>query len=564
MKPTLVRACAAVALTGALVGALTLSDGPDGYAQVQKGKDPAVKGPMPAEPLGAVHCLGCHSGPLEGRDYKDCPPEALVAYRTYQNRKVDGHPITEFVRLNEAPTWDVHDLHRLAHKNIVPGAGPDGKPNLAAQMQEVLEPHRPKGYKVHEAAECLTCHATDLLAGQKLGLGKKFPDHFAVEDGVSCEACHGMAGDWFARHVRGETWRQKTPAEKAAHGQADLRDPYVRAKVCASCHVGDKAEGKFVSHEIYAAGHPPLPPFELVTYCRDEPRHYFTHRQNKYLKDLAKRDPNRALTSFHYQPPAEADAADGVYPDARDFAVGTVATFETAMTLLAADAATLKKDEVLDFAHFDCYACHHDLRVDGERRKPRPGIAPGRPVMRPWGVENVEVVLQHAESTAQGKGGPLPMLGADVREQIKKLRDTFNARPFGDPEVVATSGGALAKLSGGAQAEVRKVQYTNAETLRLHQVLAERVATLKGRDVLVDHDMVQPMLWGLVVLREDLGFEREEVKAPELDKLVRLRIRDRERVAVEPRLKERYGQIYGFKRDAFFPAAEAFASGFKK
>ena len=67
--------------------------------------------------------------------------------------------------------------------------------------------------------------------------------------------------------------RRRRP-EKSAKGLWDIRDPEVRAQRCASCHVGNAAEGKFVTHAMYAAGHPPLPPLEVMTFSRDQPMHY--------------------------------------------------------------------------------------------------------------------------------------------------------------------------------------------------------------------------------------------------------------------------------------------------
>ena len=32
--------------------------------------------------------------------------------------------------------------------------------------------------------------------------------------------------------------------------------------MCLSCHLGNAREGRVVTHEMYAAGHPPLPGFE--------------------------------------------------------------------------------------------------------------------------------------------------------------------------------------------------------------------------------------------------------------------------------------------------------------
>ena len=159
------------------------------------------------------------------------------------------------------------------------------------------------------------------------------------------------------------------PGEKSdKYHQVDLRDPYTRAEKCASCHVGNKAEGKFVTHEMYAAGHPPLPPFEVVTFAHDAPRHYHTHRENKALAAMPA---EAAWKNFHFRTPADKEHPDGACPEARAFALGAVAGFDATMKLLADDAADTPKDQLLDFAHFDCYACHHDLKVPSWRQNAR-------------------------------------------------------------------------------------------------------------------------------------------------------------------------------------------------
>ena len=43
------------------------------------------------------------------------------------------------------------------------------------------------------------------------------------------------------------------------------------AEVCLSCHVGNAQQGKVVTHEMFAAGHPPISGFEIETFpapCR--------------------------------------------------------------------------------------------------------------------------------------------------------------------------------------------------------------------------------------------------------------------------------------------------------
>ena len=53
---------------------------------------------------------------------------------------------------------------------------------------------------------------------------------------------------------------------------------------CATCHVGSPADGKFVTHEMYAAGHPPLPPLEVMTFSRDQPMHYKLPKDLPYFR----------------------------------------------------------------------------------------------------------------------------------------------------------------------------------------------------------------------------------------------------------------------------------------
>ena len=172
-------------------------------------------------------------------------PQGFGAYLKYREKGT-----TNFVLMNESRFWDTTDLHAKAFENIRPAYGPDKKPtNLAGQMQDILSqtPSRmDKGYRVEAAAECLTCHASVQPAGRASPLAAKRPEHFLTE-GVSCEACHGDGRKWFFEHTD-ETWREVPGAKKQAeYGQIDLRDPYTRTLKCASCHIGNKAEGKFVT-----------------------------------------------------------------------------------------------------------------------------------------------------------------------------------------------------------------------------------------------------------------------------------------------------------------------------
>jgi len=530
---------AAIALAG-LFAAAALVPGPTGYAQAPKAA-PAKA----SEAITALHCIGCHGGP---------PSEAFKEYER------EGR--TKFIRLDEYPTWNDHDLHSQAYRNLVPD---EKARNLPWQMQQVLAPVRGPGYAVHQAAECLTCHAVDLTANQKppVPLKDKTADHFHTRYGVSCEACHGLADAWFGPHFQTK-WREVAPETKQAeYGLVDLRDPYTRAMKCASCHVGNKAEGKFVTHEMYAAGHPPLPPFELVTFARDAPRHYHTHRENAALAAM---DPAAAWKNFHYRNPKDE------CPEARDFAVGTVAAFESAMRLLADDAKETRAGELLDFAHFACVACHHDLKHPSYRQARGYRGAPGRPTMRPWATETLRAVLQHAEAAEGGDTEKLTAATKAVRDGLIALNRGFDARPFGVPETVAREADGLAGKCRTVRPELARVVYSPAATEALYRRLAERLTLADAKPgpdgLYLDHDTAQQAVWGLRVLQEELqaskrpGYTPDPKAAAELDRVTTLHVRGvkREPVAGE-RLKARLERIGKFDPAVFLPRAKEWLKG---
>jgi hypothetical protein len=86
--------------------------------------------------------------------------------------------------------------------------------------------------------------------------------NFKASEGVSCESCHGAAGNWIRSHTRPDY----THADRVASGMRDLQNVYVRANTCVACHQN-------VDAKILAAGHPELI-FELDGQSVAEPKHW--------------------------------------------------------------------------------------------------------------------------------------------------------------------------------------------------------------------------------------------------------------------------------------------------
>ena len=491
MKPTILRCAAAILLSGL---ALSIAH----FEQPMQGQPAPAKVAQLRESVSATHCIGCHAG------------EKSPAYQEYKDEKR-----TEFIRLDEYHTWNELDLHRFAHKNITPSekGGPNGGPNLAWKMQAALQQDKKrqvngKAYQVERAAECLACHAVDLswnaLNSTALPIDKTLMDdekvpRFSTRFGVSCEACHGFADKWLGEHIK-ISWRDKKPDDKLKEfGQVDLRSPRVRAERCASCHVGSKDEGKFVTHEMYAAGHPPLPVFEMANYGREQPAHYYPANANEAYKKMfddeqknKKPDiPASVRNRFHYRPDEIGEA--------RDVAIGAIVGFRNNVKLLEHDAGNLKDGELLDFAHFDCAACHHDLKSPSDRQNRRGGI-PGRPLMK-VPTELLEVVVDHA-SNLEGAGRELNTESYHrFSKELEGLRTAFDARPFGNPVEIEKSAKSLNELSSKMLDDLENRAFRRDPKMGLQQAISARLLKLgEAKDGYLDHDSAQQLAWALRAL----------------------------------------------------------------
>jgi hypothetical protein len=468
--------------------------------------------PDPAKPrkpedriLGADNCTRCHREP------------------TPEDKGPGG--ASEFLRMDESAIWQKYDLHGKAFAALTS--------TLGRQMAERLK------FDVAKSAQCLTCHAVDLTPEKKPA--DKSAGEFYTRFGVGCEACHGFANLWNTPHAK-PSWRDEEPAAKEKLGEWDMRNPARRAERCASCHVGQPAEGKFVTHEMYAAGHPPLPAVEVMAFSRDQPMHYAFARDLPYLRDLAAKDPERCWRLFHFR------GAERESQAARQVAVGAVMSFRAAMKALAdAARATDPARDALDLAHFDCYACHHDLQSPSWRQERGYVGVPGRPQIRPGYALLARLV-------AEGTGG---RAAGQFQPKFDALTAAFDRRPFGVPGEVAAAAGELVAWCDAVLKELEEVRFDKAQTARLRKQLAEFAAAKPAgpKDATFDYEAAQQLVWAADVLRSELGdAERAKRIAAELDALKGLprQVRDPSDTAfLATRLNDRYRRMYGFEPGPF-------------
>ena len=225
---------------------------------------------------------------------------------------------------NEYITWSRVDKHATRAYQVLF----DERSKRIARNLGLKEP-------AHEAKLCLDCHTYNPPSAQR-------GERFNVADGVSCEACHGPAEGWIKSHVAPGT----THADNVAHGLYPASEPLAQARLCLSCHFGNK--DRFVTHRMMGAGHPRLS-FELDTFAQTQPAHFVID--------------------------ADWQARKGAWDATRVWAVGQALAAAELLDVLT-DAKRSRDGFFPELVVFDCHACHHPM--SDVRWSPRAGASPGR------------------------------------------------------------------------------------------------------------------------------------------------------------------------------------------
>ena len=341
---------------------------------------------------------------------------------------------------------------------------------------------------VTTSKQCIGCHSVSAppQAGREVNYRPK-------EEGVNCVACHGSYLEWVGQHLStGDTpWSHKTRAMKwEESGMVDLWNPVTRARLCLSCHVGDPdaKTGKFITHAMYAAGHPPLPSIEVATYSEEQPRHWLNLRSKNA-------NAQRRL-EFNVDRLEQTEQV----------VVSGLVAFARSMELFEAGASTIDdQPRSREFAQFDCTGCHHELRTASEKSwRPDEGRARvGRPSTPRWPMALVRLGLDAADPDQ------FETRVAELDRKIAKFHAALSQRPFGaDAEASAAAHAIvewlkepleqlrmLASVKPGAKGRV----INQAESLRLLRRLVET-----GRKDLKDYESARQISWAFRTIFREL------------------------------------------------------------
>ncbi len=418
----------------------------DGQSQQQKPDNaPEKRGGPTKLYFGVEACVMCHTKP--------------------ENR----NPI--LCQCIEVPIWEKKDKHKQAWNVLV-------ESDRAKRMGDLLH------INVSKAKECVSCHGVYIEDKQLQH------ESFSEKDGVSCVGCHGAYKEWVPLHgdlLERPAWRKRSrEIKEEKYGMNDLWDPAKRAHLCASCHVGDAASGRVITHAMYAAGHPPLPGIEIATFSNKMPRHW------EYLKQK-KPDVQKLL---------QINPEEAPFEETKLIMTGAVVALNDAVRLVAyeAKACAAAKDpekQALDLAHFDCYACHHDLKSPSWRQQRGYVGKPGRPQIRPWAITLARLAIRSA--------------GANDRElddHLKKVHAAFDAKPFGEPGEIAL---AAQGLSDWLTRVIAKLAQKKMDQATARQLLSD-LCSITEKEV-PDYDSARQIAWAFeVIYTEAVGTPTKDVQ----------------------------------------------------
>ena len=469
-------------------------------------------------------CVICHySGPN--------PLEALAGEKK-------GGKLTAFSRRQELELWLNRDKHTIARRRVEPFEYESVKSELIALMEKLdkvangaADTLEDQGFRIDRERlglkefpkewigksnflsrricdklwqetpvttaagyakfrdNCLTCHG-GYQSGDK---GFDFKGKGEAQIGIDCKHCHQIEEntDWVDAHWKDaddhekNVWRLKSPDEKATAGMRHLVGVSGQANLCFDCHIGNRQKGMFVTHEMYAAGHPPLPSVELQTFCREMPQHWQTPKQ--LYRSLANYEGRDQYFETNYPGVNEKVAVADTLWQTRKMLIGVLAAQIKTLDLLIDSHDPAKPELWADYSLYDCAACHHELRIHSKRQaRPYPG-APGRPRRVEWPDALFEVAALF--------GGHRQLV-----PDLAQLHAVIAQQPFGDADQVARTARKLRADLVRAQQHAERAPLSKPQARQALQFIA-RISAEK----LMTYDSSRQVIWAMNVIASELG-----------------------------------------------------------
>lgn len=228
--------------------------------------------------------------------------------------------------------WFDTDPHARAYTSLLTETSEKIVSRLAKKELKSTSPLSDE-YRAVLNAKCISCHSNENVSESQRVLG------------ADCQVCHGSVDAWGSEHYSSE-WKSLGKNRFDGTNRVNVESIAGRAKVCASCHVGelDRKIGssvgldREVDHRLMAAGHPPMY-FDFESYLRRYPVHW---------------------------DPLDEPVSQGSKLGMERWRVGKITTAIAKLKLLAARAerSTRKSTQAADWpelTEYSCTSCHHEL-----------------------------------------------------------------------------------------------------------------------------------------------------------------------------------------------------------
>ena len=330
------------------------------------------------------------------------------------------------------------DVHASALNKVYQNGDRNGP--LTKAFESILDNLKTANLKIDKdsesfRAQCLTCHAGLRSDQSSMTTPGRTYAQFQSEgepiarESIGCEACHGQGKDYLVDHMD-PSWLRIEPSKKLGTGFYDLENSALAARVCLSCHFGNPEESKWVTHEMYAAGHPPLPPLDLGKFLDETSNKHWMTLDEK-LKKLETLESDKQLEedriSYLRIHLSDNKSGNSDYSALKQ----TIQTHfrKTQQSRIGQWTANLNYHDLLDqqaraavnwgdYALYDCAGCHQTLHKKIRGTFGSPGRVPGRPQGPLWAKP---LLISPGESQFM----QLVTLQSLIDQEL-------NAKPFGD------------------------------------------------------------------------------------------------------------------------------------
>ena len=314
---------------------------------------------------------------------------------------------------NEYSIWVVKDQHTKAFAALTT---PIGK-----RMGQILGLAHPEAEQ-----KCLVCHSLNVAADMR-------SRSFDVDEGVTCENCHGPASKWLGPHTE-DKW---THAQSVQAGMHDNRDLIQRTEKCLECHLGTAHAS--VDHQMIAAGHPDLY-FELDSFSAWMPRHW---------KEPVDKDP---------------------WISVRTLGTGQAVQLRENLQRVARRAQGSVWPE---YSELDCFACHHNLTAANDSWRQKRGYPDRHPGNPPFNMSRYAVFEKFANEIDRTSS---QQLHADLIQVYKLVSD-----PSADRKQVAGAASRAAVVADRLAQSIAAAQFDPAIALRLMKSISSDAAALSNQ-----------------------------------------------------------------------------------